>query len=40
MKEVIQRNYEKVKADIIRLIEDEKARLISEKPEISKYFQN
>lgn len=39
MKSVIQRNYEKVKADIIQLIKDEKARLIAEKPELSRYFQ-
>ena len=39
MKAVIQQNYEKVKADIIQLVEDEKARLIAEKPELSRYFQ-
>ena len=30
MKEVIQRNYEKVKADVIQLVEDEKNRILAD----------
>lgn len=39
MKAIIQKNYEKVKADVIQIIKDEKARLASD-PELSRLLQH